>query len=263
MHLLSGGAECRNGAWSRGVYTNGVQGRGKISKVEGIDACGARSLGQVGMLGNSQNTVWGKVDQITLFVQIKKRPDRKGHQVEIAIGHSGLQSSQRTGLQGKFCSCGRGDNIPTYGSACQSIKFTTSVGCGQCVSIRWNIWMEPTPDMDIKQGYCLRLRKSLKVLSRRQETGFNTLRSLLLALGLSKPCWTTACMSWSATEKYSYYLYMSTISSLLDRIWTAFGIRKKIHRVIRYQRFWWNLWAWRSPDYTRVLKYINQHMPRT
>ena len=47
------------------VYTNRVQGRSKISKVEGG---GARSLRQVEMLGNSQNNVGGKADLITLCV---------------------------------------------------------------------------------------------------------------------------------------------------------------------------------------------------
>ena len=49
------------------------------------------------------------------------------------------------------------------------------------------IWMKPTPDIDIERAYC-QLQKVYLVYSRRQETGSSTLRSLLLVLGLSKPC---------------------------------------------------------------------------
>ena len=66
------------------------------------------------------------------------------------------------------------------------LNLSTSVKCGQCVSVRWNIWMEPTPDIDIKRGYRFRLRKSLYGLKQAPKNWFHHINEFVISLGFKQ-----------------------------------------------------------------------------
>ena len=49
-----------------------------------------------------------------------------------------------------------------------------------------DIWMEPTPDMDIESGYCLKLRKSLYGLKQAPRNWFQHIKEFIIGLGFKQ-----------------------------------------------------------------------------
>ena len=51
-----------------------------------------------------------------------------------------------------------------------------------------DIWMKPTPDMNVKNGYCLKLQKSLYRLKQALRNWFQNIKVFIIGLGFKQAC---------------------------------------------------------------------------